>query len=138
MRSLSRLRLSREILPVAALRLTPMVAAISRQERPAAKPPFRSSSRSSVQVCASMCRVQWDPFGIVLAPETVEHAPRIRVAIVTDGKQPVLDREPDAFLDQRPGDAGNAGAVGALSHKFLEIGNGRKRQSDGNAVCLGF
>ena len=50
--ALSRVRLSRESLPMTALRLTPMSAAIWRQERPASKQLFRRSMRSVVQVGA--------------------------------------------------------------------------------------
>src|SRR5437899_6461208 len=63
---------------------------------------------------------------------------RSRPAIVANRQKPVLDGETDAFLDQSPCDAGNAGAVGALSHQFFEIGDGRERQGYGNAVSLGF
>src|SRR5882757_10666387 len=61
-----------------------------------------------------------------------------RLAVVADRQKPVLDGETDAFLDQGSCDAGNAGAVGALSHQFFEIGDGRERQGYGNAVSLGF
>src|SRR6185437_1244617 len=142
---LSRTRQRREILPMTALRLTPISAAISRQERPASKWIFRASTRSVVQVCKieGMSSVpSCDPFGIALALRCTEAAapkrPYLRFAIVTDGKQSVLDRGPDALLNQRPGNAGDTGAVGALSHKFLEIGNGRKRQGYGYTVSLGF
>jgi len=51
--------------------------------------------------------------------------PLWRLAVVADCKQPVLDGEPDAFLDQGPCDAGYAGAVGALPHQLFEIADGR-------------
>src|SRR5450432_4379258 len=60
------------------------------------------------------------------------------LAIVADRQQPVLDGEPDAFFDQCPGDTWNAGAVSALPYKPFEIGDGCKRQGNGNAVGLGF
>src|SRR5215471_11151558 len=144
MTPLSRERLSRVILPITALRLTPISLAISRHDRPAAKWSFRASIRSVVQVCKTegmgslpgwiLSGSRWP----AREPNQPRLNPHSRFAIVTDGKQPVLDREPDAFFDQRPGDAGNAGAVGALSHEFLEIGNGRKRQSYWDAISLGF
>src|SRR5437588_656273 len=65
-------------------------------------------------------------------------AARSGPAIVANRQKPVLDGETDAFLDQSPCDAGNAGAVGALSHQFFQIGDGRERQGYGNAVSLGF
>src|SRR5581483_9067 len=63
------------------------------------------------------------------AAARAEQHPRSRpaIAIVADGKQPVLDGVADAFLDQCPCYTWNAGAVGALSHQFLKIGDGRKR-----------
>ena len=61
-----------------------------------------------------------------------------RLAVVADRKQLVLDGEPNAFLDQSPGDAGDACAVGALSHQSFEVGDGRERQRDGNTVGLAF
>jgi hypothetical protein len=64
--------------------------------------------------------------------------PSGRPAVIADCKQPVLDGEPNAFLDQGLRDAGNAGTVGALSHQFFEIGDGRERQGDWNAVGFGF
>src|SRR5215475_4789665 len=48
--ALSRVRLRREILPITAFRLTPIVAAISRQDSPASKPLLRRARRSVVQV----------------------------------------------------------------------------------------
>src|SRR4029077_13813501 len=62
----------------------------------------------------------------------------LRLPIVTDRQQSVLDGETNAFLDQCPRDAWNAGTMGALSHQFFEIGDGRERQGHGNAVSLGF
>jgi len=50
----------------------------------------------------------------------------------------VYDGEPNAFLDKGPCNAGNACAVGALSHQSLKIIDGRKRQRNGNAVGFGF
>src|SRR6202035_5884775 len=64
--------------------------------------------------------------------------PLWRLAIVADRKQPVLDGEPNTFLDQGPCDAGNAGAVGALSHQLFEIADGGERQRNRNAVGFGF
>src|SRR5665213_4420052 len=61
-----------------------------------------------------------------------------RLAVVADRKQPVLDGEPNAFLDKGLRDAGNAGAVGALPHQFFEIGNGGERQRNRNTVGFGF
>src|SRR6478609_6164406 len=61
-----------------------------------------------------------------------------RLAIVADRQQPVLDGEPNAFLDQGPCNAGNAGAVGALSHQLFEIGDGGERQRNRNTVGCGF
>src|ERR1700733_2975884 len=120
-----------------ALRLTPMSPAISRQDRPASKRLFRSSMRSAVQV-------RWLASMLMFSQATSHHAescwprclrtaaprrfPLWRLAVVADRKQPVLDGEPNAFLDQRPCDAGNAGAVGALSHQLFEIGDGGERQ----------
>src|SRR5450755_1390207 len=46
----SRARLRRESLPITAFRLTPISAAISRQDSPASKRIFRSSRRSVVHV----------------------------------------------------------------------------------------
>src|ERR1700754_3401653 len=63
---------------------------------------------------------------------------RSRPAVVANRQKPVLDGETDAFLDQGTCDAGNAGAVGALSHQLLQVGDGRERQGYGNAVSLGF
>ena len=131
-----------------ALRLTPMSAAISRQERPASKCAFQ----------------EFDAFGgpgryvgeHAGGPSVVDDRPRFRQLPVGESvrvtqsslqdvlplsridKQPVLDGEPDAFLDQGLCDAGNAGAVGALSHQFFQIGDGRERQRNGNAVGFGF
>src|ERR1700733_463062 len=130
-----------------ALRLTPMSPAISRQDRPASKRLFRSSMRSAVQV-------RWLASMLMFSQATSHHAescwprclrtaaprrfPLWRLAVVADRKQPVLDGEPNAFLDQRPCDAGNAGAVGALSHQLFEIGDGGERQRNGNTVGFGF
>ena len=61
-----------------------------------------------------------------------------RLAVVPDREQPVLDREPDSFLDQRPCDAGNAGTVGALPYQSFHVGDGREGQGYGNAVSFGF
>src|SRR3979411_1032739 len=61
-----------------------------------------------------------------------------RSAVSADSKQPVLDGEPNAFLNQGPCDAGNAGAVGALSHQLFEIGDGGERQRNRNTVGFGF
>src|SRR6185437_5146985 len=61
-----------------------------------------------------------------------------RLAVVADREQPVLDGEPDAFLDQGSRDAGNAGAVGTLPHQFFEVGDGGERQGDRNTVGFGF
>src|SRR6201999_4508406 len=68
-------------------------------------------------------------------------APKVslwRLAVVADGKQPVLDGEPNAFLDQGFCNAGDAGAVGSLSHQFFEITDGRERQGNRNTVGFGF
>src|SRR5678816_1758165 len=59
-------------------------------------------------------------------------------AIVADRQQPVLDGEPDAFLDQSPCDAGNAGTVGALLHEFFQVADRCESQGYGNAVSFGF
>src|SRR5436305_2670082 len=64
--------------------------------------------------------------------------PLWRPAIVADRQQRILDGEPNAFLDQGFGDAGNAGAVGALPHQFFKIGDGGERQRNRNAVGFGF
>ena len=64
--------------------------------------------------------------------------PGLRLAVVADREQPILDGEPNALLDQGPCNAGNAGAVGALSHQLFEIADGRERQGDRNAVGFGF
>src|SRR5450759_2220356 len=64
--------------------------------------------------------------------------PLWRPAIVADRKQPVFDGEPNAFLDQGLCDAGNAGAVGTLSHQLFEIADGRERQRNRNTVGFGF
>src|SRR5437868_8911772 len=61
-----------------------------------------------------------------------------RPAIVADRQQPVLDGEPDAFLDQSSCDAGNAGTVGALLHEFFQIADRCESQGYGNAVSFGF
>ena len=67
------------------------------------------------------------------------YAPALRrSAVVPDREQPVLDGEPDSFLDQRPCDAGNAGTVGALSHQSFHVRDGREGQGYGNAVSFGF
>src|SRR6478609_8338595 len=141
-----RVRLRRDSLPMTALRLTPMSAAISRQERPASKCCLSSSMRSSVQVCeevgerTGMCngpRLQMSAIRLSRSVRLTFGA-RSRLAIVANRQKPVLDGETDAFLDQGTCDAGNAGAVGALSHQLLQIGDGRERQGYGNAVSLGF
>jgi SAM-dependent methyltransferase len=71
-------------------------------------------------------------------PAAPRRFPLWRLAIVADREQPVLDGEPNAFLDQGPCNAGNAGAVGALSHQLFEIGDGGDRQGDRNTVGFGF
>lgn len=58
--------------------------------------------------------------------------------IFANGKQSILDREPNAFLDKSPSYAGHAGTMGALPDKFFEIANRGERQRNGDAVCLGF
>src|ERR1019366_8558543 len=75
---------------------------------------------------------------VVVRTAAPRRLPLWRLAIVPDRKQPVLDGEPNAFLDQGPCDAGNAGAVGALSHQPFEIGDGRERQRNRNTVGFGF
>src|SRR3954468_24646850 len=129
-----RVRPRRESLPITALRLTPISAAISRQERPASKWPLRRSTRSVVQVGPNA--------NMFTVPHSVDRCalefPSGRLAVVADRKQPVLDGEPNAFLDQGLCDAGNAGTVGALSHQFYEVADGRECQRDWNAVGFGF
>src|SRR6476469_7347834 len=140
-----RFRLRRESLPMTALRLTPISPAIWRQDNPASKCLFRSSRRSSVQVgwLAGMSMVPARSLRILLAwfasePPLPRKLPLWRPAIVADGQQPFLDGVPNTFLDQGLCDAGNTGAVGALSHQLLKVGDGRERQRNRNAVGFGF
>src|SRR5689334_5078915 len=145
----SRVKFRRFSLPITALRLTPMASAISRQDSPAAKWLFRSSMRSTVQVGSVMSMVPRAvsrrpalPLGLAAA-EPGRPMPLRRLAVVTepvvaDRKQPVFNGEPNAFFNQGSCDAGYAGAVGALSDQFFEIGNGRERQRNRNAVGFGF
>ena len=138
----SRVSLRRESFPITALRLTPISSAISRQASPAAKPRFMSSS-VSVRLNGRACD---DPglrgvrSGWLASQSSNRRARRSlrALAVVADRQQPVLDGKPDAFLDQGPCDAGNAGAVGALSHQLFEIADGGERQRNRNAVGFGF
>ncbi len=108
-------------LPITALRLTPMSAAISRQDSAGLEVLFQKfdafvgpGRRKSVQR-TGMCngpRLQMS--AIRLRDPSASRSARVRPAIVADRQKPVLDGETDAFLDQCPRDAGNAGAVGAL------------------------
>ena len=95
--------------------------------------------RSSVQVGWLAGMLMIPSYGSPLSSEPPPPKfPLWRLAIVADRKQPVLDGEPNAFLDQGPCDAGNAGAVGALSHQLFEIADGRERQRNRNTVGFGF
>src|SRR5689334_3329014 len=146
-----RVKPSRVSLPITALRLTPIRAAISRQERPASKCCLRSSTRSVVQVGMFANMLRFQILGNAALPvfpvsESLNvrrillsgTRPSGRPAIVADRQQPVLDGEPNAFLDQGLRNAGNAGAVSALFHQLFEIADGRERQGYGNAVGFGF
>jgi hypothetical protein len=61
-----------------------------------------------------------------------------RLAVVADRKQPVLDRETNAFLDQGFRYARHACPVGSLPDQLFEISDGREGQGDWNAVGFGF
>ena len=48
------------------------------------------------------------------------------LGVVANRKQPILDCEPNSFLDQSLCYSRNAGSVGALPHKLFKVGDRRE------------
>jgi hypothetical protein len=60
------------------------------------------------------------------------------LGIITDRKQPILDREPNSFFDQGSCHARNAGSMGALPNKLFKEADSRERERDRNSVRFCF
>jgi hypothetical protein len=60
------------------------------------------------------------------------------LGVVADRKEPILDREPNPFLDERPGHAWHAGAVRALPDELFEVADRGKCQRNRDSIGFGF